>query len=136
MNSADRKKRKCQGINKSGGACGTHPLLDHDYCLFHSPDHIEEARRARSLGGHRRKREHVIQSTYDIFDLNSVEGLLRLLEVAALDALGLENSLARSKVIVTILRAGATLLPFGELDRRLSELEQNQRRRDSFYDKQ
>jgi len=134
MNSADRKKRKCQGFNKSGEACGARPIVDHDYCFLHSPDHSKDADRARSLGGHRRKREHVLQVTYDLGDLNSLEGLLRLLEVAAIDALGLDNSLARSKVLVTIVRAGATLLPLSELDQRLTELERNQRRRDSHDD--
>jgi hypothetical protein len=132
MNPVDPTKRKCQAANKSGSACGSHPMVDHDYCFLHSPDHSEEAARARSIGGHRRKRDQVIQVTYDLGDLNSLEGLLRLLDVAALDALGLENSLARSKVLVSIVRAGATLLPLGELDQRLTELERIQNRRDSL----
>ena len=47
----------------------------------------------------------------------------RLLEIAALDALGLENSVARVRAITTVVQVGARLLEVSELQQRLEDLE-------------
>ena len=78
------------------------------YCLWHSPDHEEEAREARRLGGLRRKREKTVAGAYEVSGLATVEDIRRLLEIAVLDALGLDNSLARARVLIAA--AGAALL--------------------------
>ncbi len=60
---------------------------------------------------------------YDIDGLASVAALRRLLEIAALDTLALENSLARSRTLVAVVVAGSRLLEVGELEARLTALE-------------
>ena len=52
-----------------------------------------------------------------------MSGLRRVLEIAAVDALSLENSVARSRVLIAVVQAGARLLEVGELEERLDSLE-------------
>jgi hypothetical protein len=47
----------------------------------------------------RRKREAALAAAYDFQDLTSVEEIRRLIEVAAFDALGLDNSINRVRAL-------------------------------------
>jgi hypothetical protein len=66
-------------------------------CFWHAPDREEDATEARRLGGLRRRRERTVSGAYDFAGLGSVESIRRILEIATLDALGLENSVARTR---------------------------------------
>lgn len=55
--------------------------------------------------------------------MGSIPNLQRLLEVAAYDALGLENSVARARVLTAIVTVAAKLLEVGELEERITSLE-------------
>jgi hypothetical protein len=98
-------------------------MQDEEQCFWHSPAHAEEATEARRLGGLRRRRERTLQGAYDIEGLDSVAQIRRVLEVAVMDALGLENSVARSRVLVSCVIAAAKLLEVGELEARLEAVE-------------
>jgi hypothetical protein len=93
------------------------------FCFWHSPGNEEEAAEARRLGGLRRRREKTVSGAYDFEGLGSVDAIRRLLEIAAIDALGLDNSIARARVLINVVTAGAKLLETGELQRRIELLE-------------
>jgi hypothetical protein len=114
---------RCAGLQRDGRRCGAYPIRGEDYCLWHSPDHEEEAKEARRLGGLRRKREKTVAGAYDVTGLATVEDIRRLLEIAVLDALGLDNSLARARVLIAAAGAAAKLLEVGELQARVQVLE-------------
>ena len=118
-----RLKRLCQGTNEQGGACQQPPLVDRAYCFWHDPEHAEEAREARRLGGLRRRREHALSGAYDFEGLETVGDIRRLLYVAAVDSLALENSVARSRTLVAVAVAALKALETGELEQRLAALE-------------
>ena len=52
-----------------------------------------------------------------------VASIGRIIEIATLDALGLENSIARCRVLIAAALAASRLLEVGELEARLSALE-------------
>jgi hypothetical protein len=56
-------------------------------------------------------------------------GLRRELTVAALDLLGLENSISRSRDLIAVVQAGTKLLEVGELEERVSAVERVLRQR-------
>ena len=70
-----------------------------DYCFWHSPEHAEEADEARKLGGLRRRRERTVAGAFEFGGLQTVADIRRLLEVATIDTLSLENSVARSRTL-------------------------------------
>ena len=115
--------RTCKARNESGDPCRQAALREGDFCFWHSPDHAQEAAEARRLGGLRRRKEKVTSGAYDFEGLGSVEQVRRLLEIAALDALGLENSIARSRTLAYLAQVSVKLLEVGELEDRVRALE-------------
>ena len=114
---------RCAGRQRNGRACGAWPIRGEAYCLWHSPVHQDEADEARRLGGLRRRREKTLAGAYDITGLGSIEDLRRILEIVVLDTLGLENSVARSRTLISAVLAGTKLHEVGDLDARLAALE-------------
>jgi hypothetical protein len=115
--------KACTAIKQSGERCRQVPLRDSDFCFWHDPEHEEEAEQARRLGGQRRRREKITEGAYDLDALDTVPGIRRLLEIALLDTLGLENSVARSRVLIAGVLAAAKLLEVGELEERMAAVE-------------
>ena len=115
--------RGYSGIKAGGERCLAPPLRDSNFCFWHDPDHEVEAQDARRLGGVRRKREGTVQAAYDFEGLNTVEQLQRLLQIAVVDLLALENSVARSGKIITAVSAGAKLVEVGDLAERIASIE-------------
>jgi hypothetical protein len=113
----------CAGQAPDGRRCRSWPIRGEAFCLWHSPDREEEAADARRLGGLRRRREKAVSGAYDLVGLDSVQAIRRILEIATIDALGLENSLARSRTLISAAVAAARLLETGELEARIAALE-------------
>ncbi len=115
--------RSCKGVKENGQTCRQAPLSDHDYCFWHSPEHKVEAAEARRLGGLRRRREKTLQGAYAFEGLNSLDDIKRLLEIAIMDTLALENSVARSRTIAYLAQVGIKALEAGEYEERIRALE-------------
>jgi len=81
---------------------------------------VQEARKA---GGQRRKREVTLATAYDFEGLTSVPEIRRLVEVAAFDALGLENNISRVRALGYLAQVAVTLLEKGELEERVAAVE-------------
>ena len=97
--------RQCHYRMPDGRLCRAAPLLGEDFCLFHHPDREQEAAEVRKLGGLRRKRERAVAGVYEFQGLTTVGDIRRLLEVAALDTLSLENSVARARTLAYLVKA-------------------------------
>ena len=116
-------QRVCTHVKERGGHCLAKPMQDKDLCFWHDPETQEQAAEARRLGGLRRRREGAIVGAYEVGTLDNVEDLRRLLQIAVIDTLGLENSLSRSRTLGYLTQVGAQLLERGEMEQRLQELE-------------
>ncbi len=116
--------RTCIFVKLGGERCRSAPLQEEDFCFWHSPEHAEEAAEARRLGGLRRRREKITSGAYGFEGLGSAEDIRRLLEVAVVDTLGLENSIARARTLAYLAVVAAKLLETGEVEERLEALEQ------------
>ena len=117
------KHRGCMGFKANGQPCHAPKLQEGDYCLMHSPEHAEEMAEARRLGGLRRRREVAVSGAFDFVGLETVADIRRLLEVAVLDTLGMENSIARNRTLAYLATTAIKLLEVGELEQRLESLE-------------
>jgi len=76
------------------------------------------------MGGLRRRREGTIGGAYDFAGLTSVAEIQRLLEIATVDALALDNSVPRIRALIAVALAAAKLLETGELQEQLKVLNQ------------
>lgn len=116
-------RRRCAGRNKGGDSCGANPLRDSELCFFHDPATATEAAKARKVGGMRRRRESTVAAAYDLDDIETIEGARRLLEVATVDTLGLENSIARSRVLIQLVYAALRVVHEADTEPRLQKPE-------------
>ncbi len=113
----------CKFVKDGGEHCRAAPLHEDDYCFWHSPEHADEASEARRLGGLRRRKEKVVEGSYAIEGLENIAQVRRLVEIAVLDTLALENSIARSRALIAAAGTAAKLLEVGEYEQRLQALE-------------
>jgi len=117
-------RRLCAFRFPTGEPCHSPPLRDGNFCLMHSPEHAREVQEARRIGGLHRKREATVAVAYDFEGLDTVDGIRRLLQIAATDTLGMENSPARTRMLVYVAMAALRALETGVYEERLSVLEQ------------
>jgi hypothetical protein len=122
--------RTCRYVREDGSPCRSAPMKGDDYCFWHSPAHTEEVEEARRLGGLRRRKERTVAGAYEFGGLACVSDIRRLLEVAVIDTLSLENSVARSRTLAYLGQTALKCLEVGELEERLALLEAAVRSRD------
>ena len=113
----------CKATNARGEPCGATLMHESDYCVFHDPEHADAMKEARRLGGMRRRKEATLAVAYDFEGLDTIPEIRRLVEVAAMDALSLDNSLGRVRALAYLAQVSASLLEKGELADRVQALE-------------
>jgi hypothetical protein len=116
-------RRSCAADTNAGRPCGAPAQRRSTFCYWHDPEKAEDLAEAQRLGGLRRKRERTVAAAYDFTGLGSVESILRLFEIAAIDVLGLETSIAKSRVLINAGSAALKLLEIGDLQTRIELLE-------------
>lgn len=116
-------KSTCSAIATGGQQCGAAPLRDSAFCLWHDPEHADVVAEARKLGGGRKRKEATISVAYDFEGLATVPQIRRLVEVAVIDTLALDNTVSRSRALAYLAHTAAKLLEAGELEERLERIE-------------
>ena len=116
-------RRRCAAPRVDGQPCQMAPLVDGLYCFSHDPERAADAAEARRVGGLRRRKEGTIAIAYDLPGLDRVAGIRRLLEIVVTDGIGLDNGIARLRVLISTAVASMNLLKVGEFEERLAHLE-------------
>lgn len=117
-------RRRCAYEMPGARPCAAPPGRDSRYCFWHDPDKADDLAEAQRLGGQRRRRERTIAAAYEFTGLGSTEAIGRLFEIATTDALSLENTLARGRLLISAGLAALRLIEVGELEARIAALEQ------------
>ncbi|HEY1167535.1 MAG TPA: hypothetical protein VGE81_00940 [Candidatus Limnocylindrales bacterium] len=107
-------RRRCTFTMSDGHLCRAAPLVGGTFCRFHEPAKAHEVAERRRLGGLHRRREKAITEIYSLEGLDTVAGIRRLLDIAVTDALGLENSIARERILISVAAAAAKLIEPGK----------------------
>ncbi len=115
--------RVCRYRHLDGRPCGAHPLVDDDYCFWHSPARKADLAEAQALGRARRKRESTVAAAYDLQGLSSPEDYQRVVEIGIFDTLALDNSIARNRTLGSLVQTGLRCREAGDLETRLAALE-------------
>jgi hypothetical protein len=118
-------RRLCAFRFPTGEPCHSPPLHDGDFCLMHSPEHAKEVQEARRLGGLRRKREVTIAGAYNLEPLDTIDGIRRLIDLVVLDTVGMENGIARNRLLAYSAMVALRALELREIKQRLMILEQS-----------
>lgn len=123
----------CQARKKDGAPCPNYAVRGSNFCFNHDPARAAQRAQSRSAGGRARHGRDIGQAGADeTMSLDSMADALRLIAKAVNDALRMERSLNRSKVLISAALAYGKLFEVSEmagrieaLERRLDEL-QNQ----------
>ncbi len=115
--------RHCAFKGSNGEPCPCYAVKDSDFCVMHAPERLAEMQDARRLGGLRRKRERTVTGAYELGALDTVAGIRRVLEIAVMDTLGMENSMSRSRTLAYLAQVLLRTLEVGELEQRVANLE-------------
>ena len=116
-------RRRCVFPRSDGQPCQMAPQHDRPFCFSHDPERAADAAEARRMGGLRRRKEGTIAVAYDLPGLDTVVGIRRLLDIVVTDGIGLDNGIARLRVLISTAVAAMNLLKVGELEERLAALE-------------
>jgi hypothetical protein len=116
-------RKTCAFRFPDGRSCGAAPLRDDLFCLWHSPEHAEQVAESRKLGGSRRRREVTLSGVYDLESVITVRDIQRLIEIAVLDTLALENSVARNRTLAYLAQTALRSMEVGEQEERIRNLE-------------
>ena len=117
-------ERQCIFRLSSGRQCKAAPLKDSEFCWVHSPERAKDVQEARRLGGLRRKRESTISGAYQFESLDSVDGIRRIVLIAVLDALSMENSMSRARTLAYLAQVALRMLEVGDIESRVEALEE------------
>lgn len=116
-------KRPCAALTDAGRPCRAAAMRDGAHCFLHDPASAKAAAQARRAGGLHRRREATAATIYDLDDVATLRGLWRVIEIAVLEYLALENSLARNRGLVSAVVAGTRLLATADIEARVTALE-------------
>ena len=115
--------KRCSAKTALGEPCKATPRGDSGLCLWHDPELVEVANEARRAGGQRRKREVTVLAAYEVDGLASIPEIRRVVEVVVSDLLGMENSVARARALLSAAQVATSLLEKGETEERLRAIE-------------
>ena len=115
--------RGCTFAMPDGRLCRASAIRGERFCYMHEPGKAEEAAEGRRLGGLRRRRERTVSTAFELPGVRTIEDIFRLVEIAVFDALCLENSIARNRLLLSAAATATKVLEVGELEERLTALE-------------
>ena len=114
---------KCIAKTKNGRKCQAQSLKGKVYCFTHEPSNGKVRALARRLGGKRRRVGHVGDVSKIPAQIRTLSDILLVLDYVLLEAMPLENSTQRGRLLVAICGAFINAVQIGEFESRLLTIE-------------
>ena len=114
---------KCHGKNSSGEPCKMAALKGERYCFNHSPNVRREQAAARKRGGEARHTPHFADPSLLPAKVEKLEDASRLLTYTLAEVAGMDNSIARARVLLALHESFIRSIEIGELEQRIAALE-------------
>lgn len=112
----------CTSKKRNGDPCRAYAGKN-GYCFTHDATKGKERALARRIGGLSTKKPHIADSSLIPSDVRSIDGVFTILNYALQESIVLDNSIARSRLLVSIAHGFIEALKVGELEKRLEALE-------------
>jgi len=114
--------KHCTARNDKGGACQQAPITGTDLCFWHNPEFEKQAAEARRAGGAKRAREQTLKAVFDLAGVTTIEDLQRVVDIATMELLALDNTVGRNRALLGVASTGARLIEVGELAAKVEAL--------------
>ena len=118
---------KCKAKTTNGQACRSQAIKGGMFCFIHDPAQGAKRAQARKRGGQRRRVPHAGDASKIPASVRTITDLLKVLDYALAEAMPLENSIQRGRLIVAIAGAFIEAIKTGEFEARLAALEAMQK---------
>ena len=111
----------CQSTNVKGLPCSAH-ASDTGYCFMHDPTKGHTRALARRNGGLKSKMPHYADAS-KLPEVTVIGDVVTLLNYTLVEAAGLDNSIARGRLLVAIAHGYIEAFKVGELQTRMEAVE-------------
>jgi hypothetical protein len=115
-------KQRCEGKNKSGEQCKAF-AGGGGFCFMHDAARGSERALARRSGGLATKKPHFADASMLPKSIRKIDDVFALLNYTLQETVGLDNSIQRGRLLVSIAHAFVESVRVGELETRLEAVE-------------
>ena len=115
---------QCSAKTRNGQPCRAQALKGRRFCFTHDPAQGAARAKARRRGGERRRVRHAGDSSLMPAQVRTVADTLALLDYGLAEALPLENSVQRVRLLIALADGYLRAFEAGEIGHRLQQLEQ------------
>jgi hypothetical protein len=97
------------------------------YCFTHSPDTRAKQAAARRKGGENRHTPHFADPSLLPAKVEKLEDANKLLTYTLAEVVGMDNSIARARLLLALFDSFVKSFEIGELEQRIAALEQHRK---------
>jgi len=115
-------KKQCKANNKQGERCKAF-ANDNGVCFMHDATKGKERAIARRNGGLATKQPHYADASLLPSSIRNIASVLLVLDYVLHESVGLDNSIQRGRLLVSIAHGYIEALKVGELEQRLEAVE-------------
>ncbi len=115
-------KKQCEANNKQGERCKAF-ANENGVCFMHDATKGKERAIARRNGGLATKQPHFADASVLPSSIRNIESVLIVLDYALKESVGLDNSIQRGRLLVSIAHGFIEALKVGEMEQRLEAVE-------------
>lgn len=118
---------RCKAKTASGQPCKMGALKGSKFCFTHSPSTRAKQAAARKKGGENRHTPHFADRSTLPTDVNSLPEARKLLTYTLAEVAGMDNSIARARILLALFDSFIRSIEIGEIEARLQALEELQK---------
>ncbi|MGC2238640.1 MAG: hypothetical protein WA584_20975 [Pyrinomonadaceae bacterium] len=115
-------KKQCSANNRNGERCRAY-ANGNGVCFMHDTTKGRERALARRNGGLATKQPHYADAELLPAEVRKIEDVFTILNYALLETIGLDNSINRGRLLVSIAHGFIEALKVGEFEKRLESVE-------------
>jgi hypothetical protein len=115
--------KQCKGKTQTGKPCRMKPIRGGDYCFSHSPKTRRAQAEARKRGGENRHVPHFADPALLPATVEALPDAHQLLVYTLKEVSGMDNTIARARVLIALFESFVRSFEIGEIEARLSALE-------------
>jgi len=115
-------KKQCKAQNKNGENCKAFGN-ESGFCFMHDETRGKERALARKNGGLATKKPHFADAKSLPDSIRKIEDVFSVLNYTLQETVGLDNSIQRGRLLVSIAHGFIEALKVGELEKRIESIE-------------
>ena len=114
---------QCKSKTLAGGPCKAQAIAGGRYCFTHDPASGKARALAHKKGGQRNRIEHGGQAEILPATVATIDQAMKILDYTLAEIIPMENSIARGRLLISLVAGYVDALQAGEIENRLAAIE-------------